>query len=94
MGKEGVILKDHADVARLWGFAGIRPVEQGIAEANSALCQRQQTGDGLEQCGLATTASAQQTDDLVVGHYQRELFQHIATVVTATDIFNLQARHG
>ena len=94
VGKEGVILKDHADVARLGRHAGTRPVEQGIAEANRALCQRQQPGDGLQQRGFAAATGSQQADDLVVCHRQGELLQHIAAVVTAADIFNLQTGQG
>ena len=70
VGKKGVILKDHADVARLGRHAGTGPVEQGIAEADRALRQRQQASDGLEQRGLAAAARSQQADDLVVSHRQ------------------------
>ena len=47
MGEEGVILKDHADVATLRRHRHAGPVQQGIAETNAAFRQWQQAGDGL-----------------------------------------------
>ncbi|MNE65169.1 hypothetical protein D3C80_1606270 [compost metagenome] len=69
------------------------PVQQGLAETNAAFRQRQQAGDRFEQRGLATATRSEQADDLVVGHRQGELFQHVLAVITAAYLLYLQARH-
>ena len=60
MRKQGVVLKNHANLARFGGNMGLRTADEVFSQPDGARVGALQAGDGTQQSGLAATRRANQ----------------------------------
>ena len=70
VGKQGIVLKDHADVAALGRHMDPGAVHDPAGHGNRSGFRPGQAGDHAQGCGLATAGRTEQGQDLPLHHIQ------------------------
>ena len=78
VGKDGVVLEHHADVA----LGGVQVVDAGVVKIEIAAFNAVETRDHAQQRGLAAAAGAQQGKKFAAADAQRQIFDHGGVSVT------------
>src|SRR5262249_17730430 len=93
--KQGAILKNHDAVGARLRLELARPAQHFVVEINAARCNAMETGNGVEQRGLAATGWADNDRDFARRHFETAMIdgEH-AGIAAAVNLDNIVDAHA
>ena len=82
VGKEGIVLEDHADVA----LVGWRQRDVPVAEPDLAAIRTDETGEHHQERGLARTRRPKQCDELAAGDLEADVVERLRASIRLGDV--------
>ena len=93
IGEQADLLEGASDadgVNAVRGEAG----DVGVLEAHPARVRRHESGEAVEQGGLASAVGADDADDLALGHVEGDVRERPQAAILFADALDLQKGHG
>ena len=82
VGKEGIVLEDHADVA----LVGWRQRDVPVAEPDLAAIRTDETGEHHQERGLARARRPKQCDELAAGDLEADVVKRLCASIRLGDV--------
>ncbi len=92
--EQRVVLEDHADAARLRRQGEAGAGDHLAGQADLAVADRFEAGDGAQGSGLAAARGAEQATDVTGVQVQVELLDDHLALITAGQVVQLKQQFG